>query len=161
MTSRDNCIKSQSNKPDFNTMALFYKGYSEYCLENYKDSYSTFVRFGMEGGKDNLKYVRSAYEFASKCALQNGEYPESHRLKVVQVIEQANGYATREEEIKANIQNALARISYHFDVVDSISEYDGKPAEIINEGVVDCNNKLLKGLYLQIRDNPENKHKKS
>lgn len=94
-------------------------------------------------------------------SLKNNEYPENRRLKVVQIIEQANGYATRELLIKANIKNALARISYHFDVIDFIDEYDDEPAEIIIEGIVACNNKLLKGLYLQIRDNPEEEHKKS
>ncbi len=66
-------IKNQSNKPAFNTLSLFYKGYSEYCLASYKDSYSTFVRFAVESSADNLKYVRSAYEFAAKSALQNGD----------------------------------------------------------------------------------------
>lgn len=65
-------IKAQSNKTDFNKMALFYKGYAEYCLELYKDSYASFVRFGMEGGKN--KYVRNSYEYAAKSALQLGEY---------------------------------------------------------------------------------------
>lgn len=72
-------IKAQSNKPDFNKMALFYKGYAEYCMEDYKDSYATFVRFGLEsgGGKAPVtgnNYVRSAYEYAAKCALQSGEF---------------------------------------------------------------------------------------
>lgn len=64
--------KLQSNKPDFIKLSLFYKGYAEYCLEQYKDSYASFVRYANEAQTGKL--IRNAYEYAAKSALQMGEY---------------------------------------------------------------------------------------
>lgn len=67
-------IKAQSNKNDFNKLSLFYKGYSEYCLEQYKDACSSFARFTLEAPKNLKRYIRSAYEYAAKSALQQGDF---------------------------------------------------------------------------------------
>lgn len=67
-------IKALSGKKDFNQLGFFYKGYSEYCLEEYKNSYASFVRFCSEAGADGGRYIRQAYEFAAKSALQNGDF---------------------------------------------------------------------------------------
>lgn len=99
-------IKTQSNKPDFNKMALFYKGYAEYCLELYKDSYASFVRFGMEGG--NNKYVRNAYEYAAKSALQLGEYKNA-ALQAENVVKAS---ATAEEKQDAVLFSAQINSDY-------------------------------------------------
>lgn len=73
--------KLQSNKLDFIPLSLFYKGYAEYCLEQYKDAYASFIRYANEAGsqkKMNAKkpaiLIRNAYEYAAKSALQLGEY---------------------------------------------------------------------------------------
>lgn len=99
-------IKTQSNKPDFNKMALFYKGYAEYCLELYKDSYASFVRFGMEGGSN--KYVRNAYEYAAKSALQLGEYKNA----ATQAENVVKASATAEEKQDAVLFSAQINSDY-------------------------------------------------
>lgn len=70
-----NYIKQMSGKSDFNTFSFFYKGYAEYCLEEYKNSYASFVRYGVETGSSTGKklYLRQGYEYAAKSALQNGD----------------------------------------------------------------------------------------
>lgn len=67
-------IKQMSGKNGFMNLVFFYKGYAEYCQEEYKNAYASFVRFGTEA-KDNQKaYARKGYEYASKAALQNGDF---------------------------------------------------------------------------------------
>lgn len=63
-------IKQMSGKKDFNKFGFFYKGYAEYCLEEYKNAYASFVRYGTEAGENEKKYLRQGYEFAAKSALQ-------------------------------------------------------------------------------------------
>lgn len=67
-------IKQASVKPDFIKLVFFYKGYAEYCMEEYKNSYASFVRFGSEADSSLVKYSRAAYEYAAKSALQNGDF---------------------------------------------------------------------------------------
>ena len=69
-----NYIKSMSGKADFNSLAFWYKGYAEYCLEQYKNAYASFVRFGLESDRSQIKYARKGYEYAAKSALQNGDF---------------------------------------------------------------------------------------
>lgn len=66
-------IKNYSNKDNFNTYALFYKGYAEYNLEEYKNSYASFIRYGSEASGNVKSYVRKAYDYAAKSALQSGD----------------------------------------------------------------------------------------
>lgn len=69
--------KLQSNKPEFIKLSLFYKGYAEYCLEQYKDAYASFIRYANEAGAPGQNagaLIRNAYEYAAKSALQLGEY---------------------------------------------------------------------------------------
>lgn len=66
-------VKNCSNKAEFNTIALFYKGYAEYNLGEYKNSYATFIRYGNEADSNAKSYVRKAYDYATKSALQSGE----------------------------------------------------------------------------------------
>lgn len=59
----------------FNYLALFYKGYAEYNLGEYKNAFSTFVRFTTDAKvKVNDSYIRQACDFSIKCALQNGDF---------------------------------------------------------------------------------------
>ena len=60
--------------PSYNKMALFYKAYAEYCMEQFKDACTDFAKFGSEAEVKDAKYVRSAYEFAAKAAMQCGDY---------------------------------------------------------------------------------------
>ena len=67
-------IKQVSGKQDFIKLVFFYKGYAEYCMEEYKNSYASFVRFGSEADSSLIKYTRAGYEYAAKSALQNGDF---------------------------------------------------------------------------------------
>lgn len=92
-------IKAMSSDKAFNNLAFFYKGYCEYCLSEFKNSYASFVRFAAEANEDMRSYKRQSYEYAAKCALQNGDMknaclqaenvmkysdgPEAQRLAVI------------------------------------------------------------------------------
>ena len=65
-------IKQCSGKNDFNNLSLYYKGYAEYNLAEFKNSYSSFVRYCME--EQNGSYVLRGYEYAVKSALQSGDF---------------------------------------------------------------------------------------
>lgn len=67
-------IKSQGNNKDFNKLSFFYKGYCEYNLKEYKDSYASFIRFNYETDENFIKYKKEACEYAAKSALQYDDY---------------------------------------------------------------------------------------
>lgn len=70
-------IKDKSKVEDFNVLAYFYKGYCEYCLEDYKNAYVSFVRFTTDGKSADYSYVTEAYDLSSKSALQYGDYNQA------------------------------------------------------------------------------------
>lgn len=67
-------IKTQNGNKDFNLLSFYFKGYAEYRLTEWKDAYSSFVRYGAEKKSVAESYVRKAYEYAAKSALQTGDY---------------------------------------------------------------------------------------
>lgn len=81
-------IRQNSSSPDFNKLSLYYKGYAEYNLAEFKNSYSSFVRYCMEEGNGSSSshnagaagaglagpYVLRSYEYAVKSALQTGDF---------------------------------------------------------------------------------------
>jgi len=72
-------IRLNSGKADFNKLSLYYKGYAEYNLAEFKDSYSSFVRYCMEvqnnsGAAASASYMLRSYEYAVKSALQSGDF---------------------------------------------------------------------------------------
>jgi len=106
-------IKAMSGKGGFNKLVFYYKGYAEYCLSEFKDSYSSFVRFASEAAAEELrKYKRSAYEYAAKCALQSGD------LK--------NASAQAENMMKTSVGQEELRSSVIFvsDVFTDSGEYE-------------------------------------
>ena len=66
-------IKLCSSRSDFNKLSLYYKGYAEYNLAEFKNSYSSFVRYCMEE-QEALSYRLRSYEYAVKSALQSGDF---------------------------------------------------------------------------------------
>ena len=68
-------IKENSMKKDFIPLVFFYKGYAEYCLEEYKNAYASFVRYhSEEKDKNKLNYLKKSCEYAAKSALQNSDF---------------------------------------------------------------------------------------
>ena len=74
-------IRQTSGQQNFNKLSLYYKGYAEYNLAEFKNSYSSFVRFCMEENGDgnavagdSASYLLRAYEYAVKSALQSGDF---------------------------------------------------------------------------------------
>ncbi len=74
-------IRQTSGKQNFNKLSIYYKGYAEYNLAEFKNSYSSFVRFCMEENGDgnavvgdSASYLLRAYEYAVKSALQSGDF---------------------------------------------------------------------------------------
>lgn len=79
-------IRLLSGKAELNKLAYYYKGYAEYNQAQFKDSYSSFVRYCMEEGNgagshggstaNGLAgpYILRSYEYAVKSALQTGDF---------------------------------------------------------------------------------------
>jgi len=96
-------IKQMSGKPGFNKFSFFYKGYAEYSLEEYKNSYASFVRYGVEADSAGKKlYLRQGYEYAAKSALQNGDL-KSAAIQAENVVKASQ---TPEEKQKAVVFSA-------------------------------------------------------
>jgi TolA-binding protein len=107
-------IKSMSGSgASFNKLVFYYKGYAEYCLAEFKNAYSSFIRFCSEASSEELrKYRRSGYEYAAKCALQYGD------LK--------NASAQAENMMKASVgaEESRAAVIFAADVFTDSGEYD-------------------------------------
>lgn len=93
-----NYIKLFSGKPGFINLAFFYKGYAEYCLEQYKNSYASFVRFCSEADSSQNSYLRKGYEYAAKSALQTGDF-KSAALQAENVINTSVNQEEKQEAV--------------------------------------------------------------
>ncbi len=70
-------IKQNSSRLDFNNLSHYYKGYAEYNQAEFKNSYSSFIRYTMEEQTKPTgaaSYMLRAYEYAVKSALQSGDF---------------------------------------------------------------------------------------
>lgn len=67
-------IRQNSNSQEFQKLSLYYKGYAEYNLAEFKNAYSSFVRYCMETQNEAADYTLRGYEYAVKSALQNGDF---------------------------------------------------------------------------------------
>ena len=67
-------IRLLSGKSELNKLAYYYKGYAEYNQAQFKDAYSSFVRYCMEEGGSASPYILRSYEYAVKSALQTGDF---------------------------------------------------------------------------------------
>lgn len=76
--SAESCFVSYiKQSKDFNPLAYFYKGYCEYCQEDYRNAYVSFVRFNADSKDSDYKYRKEAYELSAKAALQYGDYNQA------------------------------------------------------------------------------------
>lgn len=67
-------IRLYSTKQDFQKLSLYYKGYAEYNLAEFKNAYASFVRYTIETQDDINEYTLKSYEYAVKAALQNADF---------------------------------------------------------------------------------------
>ena len=95
-------IKTDSSAPDFLYLSFFYKGYAEYNLAEFKNSYASFVRFTSEAPLELKKYIRQSYDFAVKSALQNGDLKNAS-LQAEKLVKISD---TKEEKQEALLLNA-------------------------------------------------------
>ena len=95
-------ISAASGKSDFNILSFFYRGYAEYNLGEFKNSYASFVRFTSEAPATYTKYIRQGYDLAVKSALQNGDFKNASAQaeNLVKISE------NREEKQEAVLLNA-------------------------------------------------------
>ncbi|MCR5189363.1 MAG: hypothetical protein K6C97_10535 [Treponema sp.] len=107
-----NYIKQTSGKENFISLAFFYKGYAEYCLEEYKNAYASFVRYSTEPDTDQPSYIRKAYEYAAKSALQNGDFKNAS-------IQAENVIRT-----SANQSDKEAAVLFCADILSDYQSYD-------------------------------------
>ena len=109
-------IRQSSGASDFNLFAFYYKGYSEYNLANFKDSYSSFVRFCMENQNTVNDYVLRSYEYAVKSALQNGDF-KSASIQAANLVRYSS-----EGEVKQKAVILSAEIFCDYENYDSAIE---------------------------------------
>lgn len=67
-------ITKKSSDNSFVPLSLYYKGYAEYNLAEFRNSYASFLRFTMDAPDKQNLYVLKAYEYAVKSALQNNDF---------------------------------------------------------------------------------------
>ena len=67
-------IRQNSNRTDFKKLSLYYKGYAEYNQAEFKNAYSSFVRYCLETQDEPGPYLLRGYEYAVKSALQSGDF---------------------------------------------------------------------------------------
>lgn len=67
-------LRNKSLKSVFEPISIFYKGYCECNLGEYKDSYISFVRYTTENSDKENNYIKISYEYAAKSAIQSGDY---------------------------------------------------------------------------------------
>ena len=113
-------IRQFSGQPEFNELSIYYKGYAEYNQSEFKNSYSSFVRYCMEvqneGGKVAGKnqpynvnaYMLRGYEYAVKSALQTGDFKNASVQSANLVRYSADG----EPKQKAVILSAEIFVDY-------------------------------------------------
>ena len=105
-------IKQNSNKDDFITLSLYYKGYIEYTLGEYKNAYNTFVRFALEADNSLLPYIRNSHYYAAVSSLQNKDYNSAAKEASLYVDLSMN----EEDKIKATI--------FNFEILNDSKKYD-------------------------------------
>lgn len=67
-------IRQHSAKADFQKLSLYYKGYAEYNLAEFKNAYASFVRYTIETQEEPNEYTLKSFEYAVKAALQNADF---------------------------------------------------------------------------------------
>ncbi len=124
-------IKKTSNKEGFISLAIYYKGLAEYNQENFRDAYATFVRFTKESGGSAKKYVKLAYEYAAKSALQNKDFKNAainaeNSIKYCITEEQKQNAVIFCTEIYTDSQNYEKAIALLAPYVDGKSDFSIK-----------------------------------
>lgn len=118
-------IRTYSNSSDFKKLSLYYKGYAEYNQAEFKNSYSSFVRFCMEAQNEMESstgpYVLRAYEYAVKSALQSGDFKNASQQAANLVRYSKEG----EEKQKAVILSAEIFTDYgsYTEAIDLLAPY--------------------------------------
>ena len=119
-------ISQNSSRAEFNKLSLYYKGYSEYNQAEFKNAYSSFVRYTMEEQAKPTgaaTYVLRAYEYAVKSALQSGDFKNASVQAANLVRYSPNG----EQKQKAVILSAEIFTDYeNYDsAIELLSPYTG------------------------------------
>ena len=92
-------IKENSTKKDFNLLVFFYKGYAEYCLEEYKNAYASFVRYhSEEKDKNKLAYLKKSCEYAAKSSLQNSDFKNA-AIQAEKIIKYSKDNAEKQSAV--------------------------------------------------------------
>ncbi len=100
-------IRLLSGNAALNKLSYYYKGYAEYNQAQFKDAYSSFVRYSLEEGNAG-PYVLRSYEYAVKSALQTGDFKNASKQAENLVIYSPEG----EQRQKAVILSAEILTDY-------------------------------------------------
>ena len=105
-------IKKMSNNDSFIPLSIYYKGYIEYTLGDYKNAYNTFVRFNLEAREEDKAYLKDSHYYAAMSSLQNKDFNSAAKEAKLYVDLSEN----REEKIKATI--------FNFEILNDAQKYD-------------------------------------
>ena len=105
-------IKKMSNNEAFIKLALYYKGYVEYSLGDFKNAYTTFVRFANEADDIYYSYIRNSHYYSAVCALQNKDY------------EKAGAQAAIVVKMSLNEADKIKAVIFNFDILKDSGKYD-------------------------------------
>ena len=116
-------ITKKSSDNSFVPLSLYYKGYAEYNLAEFRNSYASFLRFTMDAPDKQNLYVLKAYEYAVKSALQNNDFKSA----VLQAKNLVRYSPEGEQKQKAVILCAeiLADYKSYEDAVELLAPYTG------------------------------------
>ena len=105
-------IKKMSNSDTFIPLSIYYKGFIEYTLGDYKNAYNTFIRFNLEARREDKSYLRNSHYYAAMSSLQNKDFNSAAKEAKLYVDLSEN----REEKIKATI--------FNFEILNDAQKYD-------------------------------------
>lgn len=125
-------IKENSTKKDFISLVFFYKGYAEYCLEEYKNAYASFVRYhSEEKNKNNLTYLKKSCEYAAKSALQNSDFKNA-AIQAEKIIKYSKDNIEKQSAVLfcAEIFTDYSDYENAFNILQPYTELSQNPADL-------------------------------
>ena len=108
-------MKKASNSNEFNELALYYKGYIEYWLGEYRNAFASFIRFISEADEKYVKYIGYSYKFAAISALENNDF-DNAVFQAFNVVRVSKESGTEEDEFKA--------VRFCFEVLNDSQQYE-------------------------------------
>ena len=116
-------IRQNSSKTDFKKLSLYYKGYAEYNLSEFKNAYASFVRYTIESQNELSSYSLKSYEYAVKAALQNGDFKNAS-LQAGNLVKYSESEESRQKAVILSAE-IFADYEKYEQAIELLSPYTG------------------------------------